>query len=119
PLPHSTVTGNGRYRSRMRGPSFLAGAMVLAGVVGCGGGEELYDGMFTSAEVAKLRALGPLPSLKPDTTNQYADDPAAAALGQRLFFESGYSGAIVVGDDGENGGLGAAGETGKVSCRSC
>jgi cytochrome c peroxidase len=103
----------------MRRASYLASALVLAGAVGCGGGEELYDGMFTSAEVAKLQALGPLPSLQPDTTNQYADDPAAAALGQRFFFEKGYSGAIVVGDDGENGGLGSAGETGKISCRSC
>jgi cytochrome c peroxidase len=103
----------------MRRASFLAGVMVLAGGMGCGGGEELYDGMFTSAELAKLRALGPLPSLKSDTTNQHADDPAAAALGQRFFFETGYSGPIVVGDDGENGGLGAVGETGKISCRSC
>ena len=104
----------------MRRASYLAGVMALAGAIGCGGSdEELYDGIFTAAEVTKLRALGPLPSLQPDTTNQFADDPAAAALGQRFFFEKGYSGAIVVGDDGENGGLGAVGETGKVSCRSC
>lgn len=93
--------------------------MLLAGAVGCGGGEELYDGMFTTAEVTKLQALGPLPDLPPDTTNKYADDPLAAALGQRFFFEKGYSGPIVVGDNGENGGLGAVGETGMVSCRSC
>jgi cytochrome c peroxidase len=104
----------------MRTASSLAGAMALACAVGCGGGGEvLYDGMFTSAEVTKLEALGPLPSLQPDTTNLYADDPAAAALGQRFFFETGYSGAIAVGDDGENGGVGAVGETGKLSCRSC
>lgn len=103
----------------MREAGFLASAMVLAGATGCGGSEELYDGMFTAAEVTKLNALGPLPTLQPDTTNKYADDPLAAALGQRFFFEKGYSGPIVVGDDGQNGGLGTVGETGKVSCRSC
>jgi cytochrome c peroxidase len=104
----------------MRRASFLASALILSGAMGCGGeGEDLYDGMFTSGEFIKVQALGPLPSLQPDTTNKYADDPVAAALGQRFFFEEGYSGAIVVGDDGENGGLGAVGETGKVSCRSC
>jgi cytochrome c peroxidase len=94
--------------------------VLIASAGGCGGGDEaLSDGIFTPAEVAKLSTLGPLPALKADTTNRFADDPAAAALGQRWFFESGYSGAIVVGDDGQNGGLGRVGETGKVSCRSC
>jgi cytochrome c peroxidase len=65
------------------------------------------------------RTLSPLPPLEPDTTNAFAEDDQAAALGQRLFFEKGYSGPIKVGDDGTNGGLGAVGETGKVSCASC
>src|SRR5580765_6890116 len=94
-------------------------ALALVGSFGCSSSDDLYDGMFTTAEVAKVRALGPLPPLPADTTNRFADDPRAAALGQRLFFEPGYAGPIVVGDDGTNGGLGMAGETGKVSCRSC
>jgi hypothetical protein len=36
-----------------------------------------------------------------------------------LFFETEYSGAITVADDGSNGGLGDVGETGKVGCASC
>jgi cytochrome c peroxidase len=101
-------------------PTFLFTSFALiAGACGGGGGDPLSDGMFTTAEVAKLAMLGPLPALKTDTTNRFADDPAAAILGQRLFFETGYSGPIVVGDDGQNGGLGRVGETGKVSCRSC
>src|SRR6185503_2797928 len=81
--------------------------------------EELVDGVFTPDEYTKVTALSPLPKLEPDTTNQYADNDKAALLGQRFFFEKGYSGPIKIGDDGMNGGLGAVGEKGKVSCRSC
>lgn len=98
---------------------FTTVGLIVSGG-GCdGGGDTLSDGIFSPAEVAKLMTLGPLPALKLDTTNRFADDPLAAALGQRWFFEPGYSGAIMVGDDGHNGGLGKVGETGKVSCRSC
>lgn len=75
--------------------------------------------MLTSAELAALAALSPLPALPPDLTNRYADVPLAAQLGQKLFFDKSYSGALAVGDDGTNGGLGSVGETGKVSCASC
>lgn len=81
--------------------------------------EEVYDGLFSPAEMDVLRTLSPLPPLEPDTTNAFADDERAAIFGQRLFYDPGYSGPIVVGDDGANGGLGAPGETGKVSCASC
>jgi cytochrome c peroxidase len=91
---------------------------VLA--AGCSTGDELVDGVFTPEEAVKVHALGPLPAVpEADPTNRFADDPRAAAFGQRLFFEDGYAGPIVVGDDGQNGGLGAAGERGKMSCRSC
>ncbi|MBB6410730.1 cytochrome-c peroxidase [Mesorhizobium sangaii] len=67
-------------------PRFLAllAAVVLAG---CGKPD------FSDAEkrtVASL-ALSALPSLKPDTTNRFADVPAAAALGSTLFFDQGMS----------------------------
>jgi cytochrome c peroxidase len=67
-------------------PRFLAllAAIVL---VGCGKPD------FSDAEkktVASL-ALSTLPSLKPDTTNRFADVPAAAALGSTLFFDQGMS----------------------------
>ncbi|OBQ74942.1 cytochrome-c peroxidase [Mesorhizobium erdmanii] len=48
---------------------------------------------FSDAEkktIASL-ALNTLPSLKPDTTNRFADVPAAAALGSTLFFDLGMS----------------------------
>ncbi len=74
---------------------------------------------FSASEWAVIDTLSPLPDVPPDPTNRYADDPAAAAFGQSLFFERRYSGPIVTGDDGTNGGLGAVGETGAVACVDC
>ncbi len=76
-------------------------------------------GELTPAERAKLAELSPLPAVPPDPTNAYADDPKAARLGQMLFFDEGFSGPLLVGDDGANGALGKAGEPGKVSCATC
>jgi cytochrome c peroxidase len=44
---------------------------------------------WTAEEIETLRSLwiGSLPPLPPDPSNQYADDPQAAALGQKLFFD--------------------------------
>jgi len=70
-------------------------SVLIANTVGCSDGDGLVDGIFTPAEVARLETLGPLPALAPDSTNRFADDPRAAALGQRLFFERAYSGPIV------------------------
>jgi cytochrome c peroxidase len=69
---------------------------------------------FTTA--AKFTPLGAVPA---DPTNAYADNAAAAALGQRLYFDTSYSGSLNVGADGGNGSLGAVGATGKVACVSC
>jgi cytochrome c peroxidase len=79
------------------------------------------DGLIlTAAEMTSARKLTPLPAAPPaDTTNRFADNAAAATLGQRLFFERGFSGALAVASDGINGSLGAAGDTGKVACASC
>ncbi len=59
-------------------------------------------------------AFSPLPAVPADPTNTYADSAAAAALGQKLFFDQNFSGKIVVASD-----LGAVDEVGKVSCASC
>ncbi len=81
--------------------------------------EAAIEVTFTAAELDEIKKLSPLPAVPADTTNKYADNAAAAALGQMLFFDTSYSGALAVGDDGTNGGLGAVGETGKVACASC
>lgn len=58
---------------------------------------------FSDDEVTTILAwLGPLPDApRPDPTNAYADDPAAALLGQKLFFDPRYS------------------QNGEVSCVTC
>ena len=104
--------------------------LVIAMLGACGDGtranldaapEPMPDaGVLTAEELAQAALLSPLPPVPPpDPTNAYADDDKAAKLGQMLFFDKSYSGALVVGDDGANGGLGAVGSTGKVSCASC
>jgi cytochrome c peroxidase len=100
---------------------FAVPLMALSSIA-CGGDDtttDLKDGTFTDAEWAKAQELGPLPDVPADTTNKHADDPAAATLGQRLFFEKSYSGPLKVGDDGMNGSPGAVDDTGKVGCVSC
>ncbi|QKD03432.1 cytochrome-c peroxidase [Mesorhizobium loti] len=65
---------------------FLALTVAVI-LVGCGKPD------FSDAEkktIASL-ALNTLPALKPDTTNRFADVPAAAALGSTLFFDLGMS----------------------------
>ena len=81
--------------------------------------EPVGSGPLTAAELAEAGKLSPLPAVPPDPTNAFADNAKAAALGQMLFFDKSYAGALAVGDDGTNGGLGAVGNTGKVACASC
>ena len=58
---------------------------------------------WSEAEIAVLRGLwlGSLEPLPSDPSNQYADDPRAAALGQKLFFDTRFS------------------SNGKVACATC
>ncbi|ESY76153.1 methylamine utilization protein [Mesorhizobium sp. LNHC221B00] len=71
----------------MRRLSYFLALMVAVVLAGCGKPD------FSDAEkktIASL-ALNTLPPLKPDTTNRFADVPAAAALGSTLFFDLGMS----------------------------
>ncbi|MDI3288581.1 cytochrome c peroxidase [Polyangium sp. 15x6] len=100
---------------RARKGFWLCVVMAAAALGGCGDESgDLVDGHFTPEEWEEIQALSPLPPLEADTTNAFADNPKAAALGQRLFYEKGYAGPIKVAND-----LGNVGETGKVSCESC
>jgi cytochrome c peroxidase len=91
---------------------------ILAGVTGtlCACGNDTFSG-FTAAQVQQLKSLSPLPPIPADSTNRYADNPAAAALGQRFFNDRASAGPL--GPSGVSGGLGMLGETGKVACSSC
>lgn len=72
------------------------------------------------AELRKHSPSSGLPAPPADASNRFADDPAAAALGHRLFFDPGFSGRLLDSDnDGGHGGVGLQGESGKVSCASC
>jgi cytochrome c peroxidase len=73
---------------------------------------------FSKQEWVVIKTLSPLPDLPVDTTNEYRDSPAAALLGQELFFEPRLSGPIQAGTPAE-GQLGAIGEKGKIACRNC
>lgn len=77
---------------------------------------------FTPEEwrVIETLAPDPLPPPPVDATNKYADDPQAAALGKKLFFDPRFSGRLLEGDnDGGPHSLGRKGEAGRVSCAGC
>jgi cytochrome c peroxidase len=58
---------------------------------------------WTEDEIATLGTLwiGSLPPLAPDPSNRYGDDPSAAALGEKLFFDTRFS------------------SNGRVACATC
>ena len=64
-------------------------------VIGSGIAAYLYwpHSTWNEDEIATLRSLwiGSLPPLPPDPSNRYGDDPAAAILGERLFFDTRFS----------------------------
>jgi len=77
---------------------------------------------FTAEERAALAELSPttLPAPPADVTNQFANDPRAAALGQKLFFDKRFSGRLLDGDnDGSANTLGTQGQAGRVACAGC
>ena len=71
-------------------------APVAAAVLAIAPARSQADGAapvrFDEREIAKIRTHAPLEAPPPDPTNAHADDPAAARLGQRLFFEKRFSG---------------------------
>jgi cytochrome c peroxidase len=107
-----------------------AGAGGSSSSAGDGGsaGSELPDPdpdpdpELSEDDWSKLYALAPepLPAPPADPSNAWADDPAAAELGQKLFFDARFSGSLLDGDnDGSEFALGTKGETGKVACSGC
>jgi len=105
----------------------LLEALVLTVNVACGSvASSPPEGASPPAASSSLRerlvALSPprLPAPPADPTNAYLDDPRAAVLGKKLFFDTRFSGPLL--DEANNGDpatLGMQGETGKVGCVSC
>jgi cytochrome c peroxidase len=76
----------------------------------------------TTTPSSPLEALSPavLPPPPADVSNRFADDTRAATLGQALFFDTSFSGALLdLDNDGKAGTLGKAGDTGRVACAGC
>lgn len=100
----------------MTAPRRLLVAAVLVALASACGEEAL------ALDREALLALSPgaTPAVPPDVSNRVADDQRAAAWGQVLFFDAGFSGTLLDSDnDGFHDGVGLQGETGKVSCASC
>lgn len=95
--------------------SVVVGTLCI-GALGCdpATGIDAGTNVLTTEELATAHTFSPLPAVPADPTNAYADDARAAALGQRLYFDSSYSGPLAV-----SGTLGNVGERGKVACVSC
>jgi cytochrome c peroxidase len=103
-------------------------AFVVSTSLGCTAGSvgpTTTEGSSDAEEQTVRAALaGHSPSEMPappeDPTNRFANDDRAAALGQRFFFDPGFSGELLDSDNnGDVGTLGMQGETGKVACVGC
>jgi cytochrome c peroxidase len=103
-----------------RGGDATGGTLAASGGrTGSGGRRELGGG---SNESQLLRELAPdvLPPPPVDVSNRYADDAAAAAFGEKLFLDPGYSGKMLdLDNDGSSRSLGVRGQSGKVACSGC
>ena len=79
----------------------LVGAILV--VVGIAISSGSFRPSWSEDDLTTLRSLwiGSLPPLPPDPSNQYGDDPAAAALGEAFFFDTRFS------------------SNGQVACASC
>ncbi len=116
-------TAMGGTRAGMSGSSGAAGEGRGGDEAGGGGGDggaagshagQGGEGNIDDSVRAELAGMSPLPALPVDTTNMYADSAAAAAFGQRLFFDEKFSGPLKIASD-----LGGVGATQKISCKSC
>lgn len=107
-------TGGSAVGGNDMGPGGEGGVGGLGGGGGEGQGGE--GGALDADDELRRQFAGasPLPALPTDSTNSFADSEAAAALGQKLFFDEKFSGALKVASD-----LGGIGDTQKVSCKTC
>jgi cytochrome c peroxidase len=78
----------------MKSRTTLVGLITAVLIVAVGIGYLAWPkSIWTSDQIVTLRGLwiGSMKPLSPDPSNKYADDPRAAELGQKLFFDTGFS----------------------------
>jgi cytochrome c peroxidase len=90
----------------LRMAAFTTALAMLA--TGCGRADELT---YRERQLLTQFRLGPLP---PSLSNAKADNAKAADLGKRFFFDTRFSGRLVLPSD-----LGIEGQDGRVACASC
>src|SRR5688572_28183294 len=88
-----------RRWQRLHRSALVALAAAFLGLAWAAQGTPAVE--FGDKGRAKIAQLSPLPPVPPDPTNAVADDPRAAELGQRLFFDARLS------------------KNGLISCASC
>jgi cytochrome c peroxidase len=104
------------------GPALDDGGAAGGGAAGQAAADDDPEPVLTEEALAALAALSlvELPAPPKDASNAWADDAGAAAFGQTLFFDPGFSGVLLDGDnDGSPNALGSKGDTGKVACAGC
>lgn len=84
-----------------RGLAIVAAGLVATFSSGCDRAPQPSAVDFGAEEIREILKLSPLPATPPNPTNAFADNPAAALLGQRLFFDKRLS------------------ANGEVSCATC
>jgi cytochrome c peroxidase len=105
----------------------LAALATVAAASGCGPwvDDTFCSGAgcgFSDLEWQRLTTLADPPAVPPDPTNQWADDPRAAALGQRFYYDVSFSGVARNVDALKrptNVARAPAGQPIRVSCASC
>ena len=65
-----------------------AAGLVAAALWATAAAAPAQEPLFGPEEVRRLQRHSPVPQVPPDETNAVADDPAAARLGQALFFDA-------------------------------
>ncbi len=92
---------SGQSTFSTRAGLWAAGLLALALLAACAGGTTAADWSADELRVLHSLSLDALKPLPPDPSNAVADEPAAAALGERIYFDTRFSG------------------NGAVSCASC
>ncbi len=76
---------------RLRSPWALLALPLLGFAWACSGSPAVERPSWSEAQLDLLGSLSPLPQLPPSPSNRFADDEAAALLGQKIFFDTRFS----------------------------